>query len=145
MFATKLKIGIATTALTAFIIPTASASTIENLRPRPLDKIAEILNMEVSELKEELTSGKTMEEIATEHNATEEQTKQLKHMKKKGHMKHKFVFTEKLAAALGMTTDELVAELKSGKSPKDVAEEHDFDLKSFRETLRSEWLASHQK
>lgn len=144
MFATKLKIGIATTALSAFIIPTASASAVQNLHPRPLDKIADILSMEVSDLKQELISGKTMEEIATEHNASEEQTKLLKHMKK-GHMKHKMVFTEKLAAALDMTTDELIAELKAGKTPKDVAEDHDFDLKTFRESLRAEWIAKHQK
>lgn len=130
LLAALLTIGaIATTA-----IPVAAAK--QPIREERAQKIADILGIDVETLKTEREAGKNLMEIAEEYGASDEAIEQLKEMKKNMHGKRKHRFPpkalEQVADAMGITTEDLMQQLKDGAKLKDLAEEHGVDLKEFK-------------
>lgn len=153
---TKFKAGLAALlALTAVItsaIPVASAETTDSNKP-PLSqemiqhrqemaqKIADLLGIDVATLRSEREAGKTILEIAKEQGASDTVIQQLKQMhgqKNHGHKRLPKAVLEKVAAAMGISVDDLIAKLKSGEKLKDLAEEYGVDLKALKEQFKAD-------
>lgn len=123
---------IATTA-----IPVAAASEgMMQHREEMAQKIADLLGIDVETLKTEREAGKNLMEIAEEYGASDEVIQELKEMKKHMQGKRKPRFSKKaleqVADAMGITTENLVEQLKDGAKLKDLAEEYGVDLKEFK-------------
>ncbi len=156
---TKFKTGLAAllafTAVITTAIPIAAAETDSNKPPLSQEmiqhrqemaqKIADLLGIDVATLKTEREAGKTIMEIAEEQGASDEVIQQLKDMRKQlhgqknnGHKRLPKAALEKVAAAMGISVDDLVAKLKSGEKLKDLAEEYGVDLKALKEQFKAD-------
>ena len=104
----------------------------KHLRPKKQTAIylANQFNITVEELKSELQSGKTVQELADEHNVDfdELMTTGINYWR----VDAKIRFHHKIAMELGMTDAELREELNSGTTLKDLAEEYNLDLSDYK-------------
>lgn len=162
MIPNVIKYAVFSTILAGMLSPLALASDGDTPRHKKhfsplrsekrIEKLSEVTGISETELKAELKAGKSVLEIAEDHDLSDEVVSTLKEMRKKmkkmlwnqihktrGHV------IEKLAEKLGMTKEELKEAIKSGKSPRELALEAGIDFKAFVKSLIEEWKAAHDE
>ncbi len=105
--------------------------------PQYLNDAATALGMTADELKSELQSGKTMDQIVTAQGMTMDQFRQKmpQRQHKKGDITQNPQYLNNAATALGMTADELKSELQSGKTMDQIVTAQGMTMDQFRQKM----------
>ena len=119
-------------------------------RGEHLNMIAEQLGLNVEDIKKELESGKKLPQVLEEHGITKEKMKET-FGDREGKMPQKFERAlDVIAPKLGLNADEVRAELKAGKTFKEILDAHGItqeqvkaNLGEFKHARHPEMLKMH--